>query len=589
MGKRYKRKIPIGVEVPQLSRTARIPGIFGLVDSSIAFRRAGTHQELREQLQPLPRIGTLQLLSIIGAMLHNNRNTTNKATQLNFLKEFSSYLPYHRRIVTELERAPDSVLIHEELLAVMHKFVALYSTGGSWPRQYQANIVQAMLACNYLLGHENTPDKVTESDDFVRLELRALFHQNEGVLSLVHRYSEFVEWTGSDEAKRLADIYLPVKDDFENLIGMTYESYVTCAFAVLAHFMRIKSIADASIALLNIDSFLSTLQSPETLRRWILENSRSFDDFRAAVSGAEEHKYAGVHLLPLLKRPLILIGDKLICCPYIGFLENMMGAGLYFKLDHAYKDRGKGQQFPDLFARFFEKYVVGIVERISQASGLRFEAERKWAISGGPKSNKSTDVVLVEPSSMVWMEVVATRINYAKTLSEFNQDSVNRDFKNIIFKKARQLHDNIEAFRRKDLKFDGLDPADYPRIYPVIVTVHPIPHFIGVTGVIEAHLKSEKHLQDTKQLQIIDIESIEKLEVPLSEGLHLSDLLEEKLKQPGTAAQTMRNYKHYVNKSWQRNYSKYMLDRWSETAEKFESNLRAWGLPTEPGLFDGTS
>src|SRR4029077_6428095 len=119
-----------------------------------------------------------------------------------------------RRVRRELERNPQSVLIHEEQLTVLHKFAVLYCRGATIPREFPIHVVRTMLAYNYLLGHENMPVEIGGTHDFVKLELRSLFHQNEGILSLIHRFVEFVHWTDGDEARSLAE-YLPVHHDFQ--------------------------------------------------------------------------------------------------------------------------------------------------------------------------------------------------------------------------------------------------------------------------------------------------------------------------------------------------------------------------------------
>lgn len=585
MGNRYKGKVPPRSPRTNLLAEARkgmpprektIPGIYSLIDTKIALGWDSSPEELKEHLEPLPLTTAFAIFGSVGAMLHNNRNTSRRETQLGFLREFETRLPYNRRIVQELQRFPSSILVHEEQMAALHKFAVLHCKGETLPNNLSEHVVKAMLAYNYLLGEENAPSAVATPDDFVKLELRSLFHQNEGVLGLIHRHTSFIEWTKTpDAAKR--DSFLPVSVDFERLIGMTYDEYVTSCFAVLAHFMTIRSAREASRSIINLSAFTSGMKYSDTLVRWVMDNSITLDDFRIAVlAGGSE--YAGVHLLPLLKRPLVLLDRNTIVCPYLGFLENLLGAGLFFKLDHAYKSEGRGEQFARLFSHFFEGYAVSIVDRVAKKSGLHYEVEKRFGSVGQSKSDKSTDLVLFEKPNAVWIEVVATRVNYVRTLANFEEDSVNRDFRNIILKKAEQIDKNIKAFRRGLLRYDGIDAADFTNCFPVVLVIHPIPHFVGITALISKAIEEGGLLRDCVQLQIIDIETLESLEVAMAKGLLLSALLTEKLREPGKAAMTMRNYKHYFRRDLGERYSEHVLSMWQDTWNGMVRALRSWGF-----------
>src|ERR1700686_3870169 len=555
-------------------------GVHQMVDFEVAFQGPPRDDEVGRCLKPLPLDLTLRTLGLLGAILHNSRQALSKDLQLNFLDQLQSRLPYFRRARRALVRETSAVFLHPEQIAVLNKFAILHCAGSSVPSNWHDLFLRALLAYNYFLGRELHPEgdanPLRMGDErratFLKAELHGLFHQHERVQNLIYRYSEFLSLTESETARSSAN-YLAVKAQFAELMGMPFEEYLAAIYALLGYFSQIRRVGAEPF--LEYKAYIRTLPHSGAFERWIQMHSQTIEQFQADLRDDQADLFSGPSVLAFLKRPLLRLSDTVLHCPYIGNIENEFGSGLYFKLWEAYTRLGGGERFPRLFSEFFECHIVRTVERISQIAGLKYSAEKRF--KGG---KKSTDVVIFERPRVIFVEVVATRINYPRGVADFNIEIIKRDLKNMVIDKAKELHDNILAFRNGEFCFEGHDRHHYAKVYPVIVTSYRLPGLLAVPEYIREQLRHAGYLQDTYPLQILDVESFEGLENPLPDGAGLADLLTRKLEDARPADESFVNYLPYHEPIVKLQVSDYLKSSYHKTYLSMLEGLEQWGMDT---------
>jgi hypothetical protein len=531
-----------------------IPGMGVLLTFERVFSQKARPDDLTMYIGRFPLLGFIEMICGLSALVHNDRNKTPFPLQMAFAIEFAKGLPYMKRVIEMLEKEGDLVLIHEEQLAVLIKYGLLHATAQEWPKGEGADaLIRAMLCYNSLQGAEFEP-KPGDFESFMRFELRAVFNLAEHLSFVIPRYAKFFEWARTPEAKASTNA-LDLDSDFQRFYGMSYEEWAAAAYGFLTHFRSLvdfKTLQEKK-AVLSLSQFYSELKDKSVLEKWLSINSMSIEEAQAEFKKTEgKASYSGMALTPFLRRPLLRLTDDLVCCPHIPYLENGLGAGVFFALLDGYnKHDGKeaSDKFTRFFGEFFEQYIVSLIKESHPTPDLVF-GERKYKSLEGTEAS-ATDLVIFEGSSAIFIDIGASRFNVIKTLVDLDPDTIQKDMEKLVVANARQLDKSIKAFRDGRLTYPGVDQAKITRIFPVVLTIQPIPRAFEFNRRALALIKAQDLLlSGVEPLEMLTAEDAEGLGPLYKGGVLLSDILARKLSHPHPAApnNSLKNYLYYFEK-----------------------------------------
>ncbi len=252
-----------------------------------------------------------------------------------------------------------------------------------------------------------------------------------------------------------------------------------------------------------------------------------------------------------MRRPLLGIDEHNVCAPYLPYLENSLGSGLFFAFLDGYNDQpGKTKEerkadsdmFTRYFGEFFEDYVVDLLRACHPTPELIF-GERKYVTEEGTEGN-ATDLVIFEGENALFIDISASRFNVAKTLIGLDPDSIRKDLEKIIICNATQLDKSIRAFREGRLSYPGVDASAIKRIFPIALTIQPIPRAFALNRRALEEVERLGLLKGIERLEILTAEDAEMLGSLYSGGVILSDMLSRKIVHPHPKAtnDSLKNY-----------------------------------------------
>lgn len=528
--------------------TSQIPGLGTYITFEEVLSQAPRHRDLELYMERLPEL-TLRFFCGLSAILHNTPYDKQRPLHFQIVRELGHDSPWSAKVTSILHADPGSMLITDEQLAVLFKYAVMHARAELWPDDGADLILRLLLIYNSLKGKEHEPRR-SDLDGFMKFELRSVFNFDEQLSFVIERYSQFFRWAKTEQAHASAN-YLDLDQDFKRMYGFTYVEWAAAAFSILTYFRNITSVKafDEFDPIMNTDSFLAAMTDQGPLRRWLLLNSMSLDEVRKHfVSEPGAKSYSGISLMPFLRKPLLQVRDNLFCCPYLPYLENCLGAGIFFGLLDGYNREGPGRMQSDRFTRFFgeffEEYIVGIAQTSHPTPASVF-GEREY--DGG---KKSTDLVIFEDDAAVFLDVTASRFNYVETLLGLNDTAIAKDMEKIVLANAAQMNKSIAAFRDGRLTFPGIDRSTITRIYPVVLSIQPLPRTFEFNRRIFAEIERRSLLASVERLEIITAEEFEGFEALFRAGVLLSDVLARKIAHddPVARGSSFKNYMYYFER-----------------------------------------
>jgi hypothetical protein len=157
----------------------------------------------------------------------------------------------------------------------------------------------------------------------------------------------------------------------------------------------------------------------------------------------------------------------------------------------------------------------------------------------------STDVIVLENDDVIFVEIVAKRLQLVESALRLQPKSIEDDIRRGLLRKARQLHHNIMDFR------SGVLLPEWPRhhgqrLFPIIVSPRYWPRIQILTRYWPDEQQREGLLLDAEPLEILNADEVELLAPMLASGLRLVELLDLKNRPPrsheSSRMQTMHDY-----------------------------------------------
>ncbi len=250
------------------------------------------------------------------------------------------------------------------------------------------------------------------------------------------------------------------------------------------------------------------------------------EEFAEAFIGAD----ANWGLLPFEERPVVEVdGDFLVIDATL--LIDRCTAGLFWYVhdNEARLDSKMRDAWTRAFAEMFETYVRSIAERLAPpllGGGSTFYNEEDLSkLEGG----KTADAGIDFGAEFVVFEIVGGRLT---TRTRIGGDPVGlkADTEKLVYKKARQLSDTIDALLRSEVPLTGQEAPEHRRYYPVVVNLGTYPVNPMIASVIEEEVAVEGLFADVRvaPLSILDVGELEMVEgLSKSGGATLASILDQ--------------------------------------------------------------
>ncbi len=521
-----------------------IPGLGVYVTFERVFAQKARPQDLVNYISQFPMVPLVRLLCGIGAISHNSSHATPFDIQQNFADEFRDNSGM-KRVIELLTAEPDNVFVSEEQVASLIKYALLNAHSDHWPSDAGDLLVRMLLVYNSLRGVEHEP-KRDDRDTFMNFELRAAANFDESLAAIIARFAAFFDWARTDADAKASPNYLDLDADFSRFYGMSYMEWAAAAFAFLTHFRRITNAAEMEklSPVLDVNVFLSSVGEQTILRAWLGHNSVSIDDAIAFFKRMEEgnKSYAGiVALLPFMRRPLLAVASDQVCAPYLPYLENSLGLGIFFALLDGYNEHGErenGKKFTRFFGEFFEDHIVNLIRDAHPTPALVF-GEMEYV-----KGSKSTDLVIFEGDAALFIDITSSRFNVAKTLVALDPEAIEKDVEKIVLANAEQLDGSIAAFRDGRLTYPGIDASKIKRIFPIVLSLQALPRAFEFNKRVLDGIAAKGLLAGCERLEMLTAEDAQGLPDFYAAGVTLSEMLDRKLKHshPKARNDSLKNY-----------------------------------------------
>lgn len=470
---------------------------------------------LQHYLRRLPKRWLLVTLTQIATSLFNSgQYFFNPEQQALFVLSLKRQLPYCERLARLLRTRQHCILLHPAIISTLVKYAVLYaSETDDIPFYAFDHLIRSIIIANDAYG---TAHRVANAEDerlaFLPYELESMLESHENLSSVIARYYQFMKWTLDPEQSADPD-FLPVPTDFFKFFAMSYEDYAAAAFGLMAPFTQRFSLGDwqRQIATLEINTLTSTLSDRRHFMTLLNRLSMSIEQASTRLSNVPQ-RFGLCDLRPFIEQPLLQIDESVVVCPYQGFLRNALGQGLYFALFDKYREQGqqKHLKLARLFGRFLEQYLFRLVEAgaIERNDVLVFP-EQFYQTSKG--QCRSSDIVVIQGNTAVFMDVTRKRFKLDKTLCERDVTSLDEDINQTFVQKAKQITESIAAFRSSAYSLGGVEPSSIASFIPVIVTEQDLPQLISLPHLIHSAIDKEHLLRGCESLQILAADDVEAL------------------------------------------------------------------------------
>jgi hypothetical protein len=446
------------------------------------------------------------------------------------IESFVKDLPYGPALVVRLRSDQSRVLFtRESLLAVLRAAVVGRSNATNSLLEHMDFFTKANLIASELIHTEiDPPNRTNTSADLLGIELRSNIQKLENPHDLLARTSALFHWSRTPVAQASHNA-LALETDLAAFTGLTPIEFAAGAYSVLARAaaMRTPNDVSQSKVFFTLGEWQRGLKQTHVLTQWAETNSVSISAGRDAWAAEQSLSFAAAG--PLWRRPLVQDEGGRYFAPCFQFIANSMGDGTYFALLDGYNGETK-DKFTRLYGEFFEQYVVELL-RTGYAGRTDCELHREFEYERDGQVVKSSDLIIAEGNHIMFVEVVAKRLNLVTSVLRLDDESIQRDITKGVLEKAWQLNRNLADYR------DGVLLPDLPRhtgqrLYPLLVAPRDWPRVWVIDNVLPEEQREKGLLTEAEPLEMLDVAEVEFLEPALSAGRRLAELLDRKNRSP---------------------------------------------------------
>ncbi|MEA2718819.1 MAG: hypothetical protein QOJ39_683, partial [Candidatus Eremiobacteraeota bacterium] len=308
---------------------------------------------LENMLAKLPRLGTARLLSKWNSTTSKTSGEELDGLQRGIVIALSRNHPLRDTILQTMNVSSLAYIVGVEHSAALGVLAALHC-GDSMPDVGEADaiLLDVILAYNFeCVGRLADTDRRS-----LQTELRSVPQSSERWHNAILRYHDFLEWTresGREMAAKLGVTDLDVL--LRSRTGLSYEESAAAVHAISRQFGWIPGNRGS---LLRIADIVPDHENQQVLRRFIELWSQSLDELRLYIGSSDLEAFKSRWTSVLLRRPILALDDGLYMIPSRTFLENTIGAGLYFRLQDCVVNHQELRALRQLFGAFFEQNVL---------------------------------------------------------------------------------------------------------------------------------------------------------------------------------------------------------------------------------------
>lgn len=256
--------------------------------------------------------------------------------------------------------------------------------------------------------------------------------------------------------------------------------------------------------------------APEELRGEFTEHERA------------ERELAPYDILPLEKRPLVRIGNQILCPSALLMLRRMTKGLHYIFLNHL-SDPDRRDDYLNYMGQVYEDYVFGLLDE--QFGGMVGRLIREDELEeAAPDGAQVCDGVIVYPDGALLLEVKAKRLPLGARIKG-DLDVLDDVFRDVFVDAAGQLDSVIRLIESGSLSGLGLLPSRMKRYVPVSVSLDPIPMNPFTYDRLDRELEANDYLQQDQSLplQLLSAEDVEIFELAGSHGRNVMDMLVDRI------------------------------------------------------------
>lgn len=477
------------------------------------FRRRPPRAELDRLIASMPQMAVFDATAGISAIAFHDGGVEQPGHQRPLVEALVGQCSYRRQLLRELE-APHRILFTRECLMAMCRLAVVLNSNGDGGN-FGDSFIRAALAVNEHLSDELNPPSLTgNAADLLRSELRSILSQTENPHDLLARMEKLFLWSVSDEARRL-ESYLPIEEDLIRFTGLGHRDLAAATYAFLSRSTGMRTWADVERdhMVFNFEAWIRHCANPAPLRTWLSTCRSGITAMREEWRQEASLSLAG--LGSFWARPVLDFENDAILIPSTDLLNNNLDAGLFFTFFDAY-GRNDGNaaklKFSAFFGRFFEHYIGDLFSTACEGTQCTVRREEPYG-----DGSLSTDVVVVEPEHIIFVEIVSKRLNLVKSILRFDQDTIDADVEAGILHKLEQLSANIQAYKDKVL-FPDLPRPKGQLIFPVLVMPTAWPRISVLTGRIPELEAAHASLRAAEPVEFLDVGEVEQLQEPISRG-----------------------------------------------------------------------
>jgi hypothetical protein len=409
---------------------------------------------------------------------------------------------------------------------------------------------RCMLIANELLSNEtNIPNPTHTATDLLASELRSapLFLENHH--DLLVRTDAMFEWSKSPKGVSSSNA-MPLEADFRRFTGLPWKEHAASSSLVLARATRYRQWEDvvAHGISFSADELLAGFSRPEAPKAWLATHACPIATLQPECVAKKSLSFAAAG--SLWTRPVVQAEDGRYFVPSPALVANLMGDGAYFLLADGYAEEDKRDgvmrrgRFTSYYGEFFQDYVTDLFRRSYDGrADSKVECDVEYVGDDG-ETVRSSDIIVAEGGDVIFIEVVAKRMNLESSVVDLDHDAIATDLLKAAICKAWQIHRNIEDFANGTL-LPAWERHSSQRFFPVLVTPNDLPrinliHDALAKAMAQDGLFNRAHV---KPMEFIDVAEVEHLEPALHDGMRLAALLDRKNSgNPHHRVMTMHNY-----------------------------------------------
>lgn len=551
-----------------------------------------TLKEIYSEVKQLDRKSMLRLLSLVSTLLVNEGQTDVDLQR----KLMGMLLPrtYWPKILAIMKQNDSQRILFSEhqLLYCFSLFLRL-GRASPPPREDRQTFLEVLsyslfkilLGINDYLHTGPTSSDLSDSELEESILRSQILNLREDDLLLIARYYELLFKLPYSDRSRNHPSRLDVGEIFEQATGLSMLDYFASGFGTFSRFVKLNTTnLQAALNQYWLDPYsyfhttrLASRGAKNPIRQLISSQTALKMALRKEVGRTQQPYYS---FTPFKQRPLIRMSRNQVIPISVRYLIENITTGIYWRiLDYLSPAGGTGSQrktgerFMTFFGDLFEQYVQNVFKRMFPAS--KASPDRvTYEFSYGEHDDRTTDAILVYPDTLVLIESKSSRLTRDTGITGAVA-RIEADLEKYVYKAAGQMDRVIQDFRLRKFTIKGVDPSQVRRFIPVVVTLVPVPINIFTRKRIDDYLMKTAWLEKpgVTQLVVLSAEELEMLEVVVSKGISILEVLTEYLNSKAGVGIPMKTFlfNQYSHLSPFRN--EFLLSKYNELMTHVQKTL----------------